>query len=253
MYEGRERRNWGSIAYHVKNVPFSIGFNGGVIKIYDQTDPLFDLGAWYHGPVSIGASFSNILVDEKILRGGISYTWRQITATIEVQDSLLSDEIIPHGIISFKPTFGDFTLGLYGAVQPGLLSGAVSVNYRRFIHCMVIYEDTLKVLIGFNFRPPVVTKKVTVVDTLLVDKPVIVEKTVIKKEPKDVSEKPLSEKDRHYCEKHYLKGIGYYVNDKLEDAIKEWNLVITICPDYKDVKRYIENAREKLKLLKEEQ
>lgn len=252
MHEGRERRNWGSISYHVKKIPFSIGFNAGILKIYDQTDPLFDLGAWYHGKVSLGTSFSNILNDDKILRGGISYTWRQLTAAVEIQDSLRNREITPHGIIALKQPIGDFSIGLYGGFRPGLLSGAVSLDFRSFIHALVLYEDTLKLLIGFNFRPPVVTKKITVVDTLLIDKQVVIEKTVIKKEPKPAPDQPLSEKDRQYCEKHYLKGIEHYVNDRLEQAISEWNLVIEVCPDYKDVKRYIVNAREKVKLLEEE-
>jgi hypothetical protein len=251
MHENRERRNWGSIAYHIKKVPFSIGFNGGVIKIYDQTDPLFDLGTWYHGKVSLGASFSNILNDDKILRGGISYTWHQFTAAVEIQDSLRNQEIIPHGIIAFKQPIGDFSIGLYGGLRPGQLSAAVSIDFRSFIHGMVLYEDTVKVLIGFNFRPPVVTRRITVVDTLLIDKPVIVRKTVLKNEPKPAPEQPLSEKDRQYCEKHYLKGIEHYVNDRIDDSISEWTLVMEVCPDYKDIKRYIENAREKMKLLRE--
>lgn len=251
MHENSERRNWGSIAYHVKKMPFSIGFNGGVIKIYDQTDPLFDLGAWYHGMVSLGASFSNILNDDKILRGGISYTWYQFTAAVEIQDSLRNQEIIPHGIIAFKQPIGDFSIGLYGGFRPGQLSGAVSIDFRSFIHGMVLYEDTVKVLIGLNFRPPVVTKKVTVVDTLFVHKQVIVEKPATKKETKPSPVKPLSEKDKQYCEKHYLNGIEHYVNDRIDNAISEWTLVTEVCPDYKDVKRYIENAREKMKLLRE--
>jgi len=252
MHENRERRNWGSISYHVKKIPLAIGLNGGVIKIHDQIDPLFDLGVWYHGKVLLGASFSNIVNDDKILRGGIAYTWHQLTAALEIQDSLFNKEIIPHGIICFKQPINDFSIGLYGGFRPGQLSGAVSIDFRSFIHGLVLYADTIKVLVGFNFRPPVVTKKITVVDTLMIDKPVIVEKTVIKKEPKPAPEQPLTEKDRQYCEKHYLTGISHYVNDRLDDAIKEWTLVIKVCPDYKDVKRYIENAREKIKLLKEE-
>lgn len=252
MHEGIERRNWGSFAYHVKKMPVSIGFNTGVVKVYDQTEPLFDIGVWYYGIVGLGGSATNILNDDKILRGGISYAWRQFTATIEVQDSLRTDEIIPHGIVSFKQPIGDFNLGIYGGFRPSQLSGAISLSFRGFIHGMFIYEDTIKVLVGFNFRPPVVTKKITVVDTLLIDKPVLVKKTVVKKEPGTEPEKPLSEKDTQYCEKHYLKGIEHYVNDRLNDAINEWTLVMKVSPDYKDVKRYMENARAKVKLLEEE-
>ena len=251
MHENSERRNWGSIAYHVKKIPFSIGFNGGVIKIYDQTDPLFDLGAWYHGKVSLGASFSNILKDDKILRGGISYTWCQFTVAVEIQDSLRNQEITPHGIIAFKQPIGDFSVGLYGGLRPGKLSGALSIDFRNFVHGMLLYENSTRIFIGFNFRPPVKVKEVTVVDTLFVHKKVIVEKPATKKEPEPSPIKPLSKKDRQYCEEHYLKGIEYYVNNQLNEAIAEWKLVAKVYAEYKDVKRYLENAQAKLELLEE--
>jgi hypothetical protein len=251
MHEGIERRNWGSVAFHLRKIPLAFGFNGGIIKIYDQTDPLFDLGAWYHGPVCLGMSFSNILNDDKLLRGGIAYTWRQITASIEVEDSIRSQEMIPHGIVALKQPVNDFKFCLYGGFRPGQLSGAVAIEFRNFIQAMVLYEDSVRVLIGFNFRPPVIEKEVTIIDTLLVDKPIIVEKTVIKKPPQPTPEKPLSKEELDYCEKHYLKGIGYYVNDDLEMAIEEWNLVVKVYPKYKDVQRYLGNAEAKRDLLKE--
>lgn len=251
MDEGIERKNWASISYHVRKIPISIGLNAGIIKVYDNTDGLLDLGVWYRNRLSLGITYSNILNRSKILRAGISYTWKQFMAGVELEDSIRNQSLTPYGVIGIIQPVGDFCLKAYAGVSQHNLDVGLGIEFRDFINAMVFFTDTIKVLIGFNFRPPVITKTVTVVDTLIVKQPVIVEKTVIKKEPKPTPVKPLSKKDKQYCEEHYLKGIENYVNDHLEEAIVEWNLVTKVCSDYKDVKRYLENAQAKLELLEE--
>jgi hypothetical protein len=251
MDEGIERKNWASISYHVRKIPISIGLNAGIIKVYDNTDGLLDLGVWYRNRLSLGITYSNILNRGKILRAGISYTWKQFMAGVELEDSIRNQSLTPYGVIGIIQPVGDFCLKAYAGVSQHNLDVGLGIEFRDFINAMVFFTDTIKVLIGFNFRPPVITKTVTVVDTLIVKQPVIVEKTVIKKEPKPTPVKLLSKKDKQYCEEHYLKGIENYVNDHLEEAIVEWNLVTKVCSDYKDVKRYLENARAKLELLEE--
>ena len=251
MDEGIERKNWASISYHVRKIPVSIGLNAGVIKVYDNTDGLFDLGVWYRNRLSLGITYSNILNRDKILRAGISYKWKQFMAGVELEDSIRNQSLTPYGVIGIIQPVRDFCLKAYAGVSQHNLDAGLGIEFRDFINAMVFFTDPIKVLIGFNFRPPVVTKTVTVVDTLIVKQPVIVEKTVIKKKPKPSPVKPLSKKDKQYCEKHYLKGIEYYVNDQLDKAIAEWKLVVRTCPDYKDVQRYLENAQAKLKLLEE--
>jgi len=251
MDEGIEQKNWASISYHVRKIPISIGLNAGIIKIYDNTDGLLDLGVWYRNRLSLGITYSNILNRGKILRAGISYTWKQFMAGVELEDSIRNQSLTPYGVIGIIQPVGDFCLKAYAGVSQHNLDVGLGIEFRNFINAMVFFTDTIKVLIGFNFRPPVITKTVTVVDTLIVKHPVIVEKTVIKKEPKPTPVKLLSKKDKQYCEEHYLKGIENYVNDHLEEAIVEWNLVTKVCFDYKDVKRYLENARAKLELLEE--
>jgi hypothetical protein len=44
---------------------------------------------------------------------------------------------------------------------------------------------------------------------------------------------------------------AYYVNNRLNEAIAEWKLVAKVYAEYKDVKRYLENAQAKLELLEE--
>lgn len=255
-----ERRNWASIAHHVGNVPLSIGMNTGIYKIYDQTNFLADLGIWLKRPFGAGLLFSNVFHDDRILRGGISYTWRFLTAAFEVEDTLRSGTYVLHGAVVFRTAYKDFRFTLSGGYYPDVFSGSVGFEYRRFITVQAIYEDLehddgdkIKVLIGIHFRPPVVVREIAVVETMTVKQPVIVEKTIIKKEPlppPKTSGEPTAEQQA-YCETHYMKGIELYVNDRIDAAIEEWNLVTKVDPDYKDVQRYLENAQAKKELLKE--
>ena len=49
-----------------------------------------------------------------------------------------------------------------------------------------------------------------------------------------------------------MKGIEFYLADEIQKAIQEWTSVTNVDPSYKDVKRYLENARAKQKMLEEE-
>jgi hypothetical protein len=246
-----EKRNWLSLAHHL-NIPLSLGFNLGMNKIWNNTNVLCDIGLWFRHNLSVGIGYCNIFNDDRLVRFGTSYTWRQITGTIELEDSIRNNHLTPHFLIGITQPVGDIKLILEGGYHPERLVGGMGIKFREFIEAVFFYEETVKLMIGVNFSPPVRLREVTIVETLLVEQPIVIKKTIIKKEPKHTKPKTLSKKDKSYCENHYLKGIDYYVNNQLEKAIKEWNLVISICPEYKDVKRYLENAREKLKLLKEE-
>jgi hypothetical protein len=48
---------------------------------------------------------------------------------------------------------------------------------------------------------------------------------------------------------HYDKGLSYFENEKLADAIREWELVYTLDPNYKDVDRNLKKARTLLERL----
>ena len=57
-----------------------------------------------------------------------------------------------------------------------------------------------------------------------------------------------------YKEVHYLKGIQHFEEEKLREAIEEWQVVSDMDPDYKQVQNYLLRARkltEKVKELKE--
>ncbi len=257
MRSSYDRRNWGSIAHHLDVIPLSLGFNLGVIRTY-ETDVLFDLGAWFRQTLSVGICFSNTFDDEKILRLGASYTWKKLTGAFELEDSLAYAYIIPHFMVSFNQPVGDFSLKLMGGFHStihdnniGKPVAGLEIGFREFIKAQLFLEENTKLLLEVNFSPPVIIREVSTVETLLVDKPVVVKRTVKKTVPKHKASKSISEKDKTYCEKHYLKGIEYYLNNQLEGAIKEWKLVVKTCPDYKDTQRYLQNAREKVKLLED--
>lgn len=54
-----------------------------------------------------------------------------------------------------------------------------------------------------------------------------------------------------YKEAHYNKGIVYYNNEKLADAISEWEKVYDVDPDYKDVENNLTQAKKLLDKLEQ--
>jgi hypothetical protein len=59
-----------------------------------------------------------------------------------------------------------------------------------------------------------------------------------------------------YKEIHYKRGIQFFGEEKPEEAIREWELVRALDPNYKQVKRYIEQATKisnRIKELKKQQ
>jgi tetratricopeptide (TPR) repeat protein len=52
-----------------------------------------------------------------------------------------------------------------------------------------------------------------------------------------------------YMETHYNRGLSYYGNQQLAEAVREWELVCAIDPKYKDVEKEIEKAKTLLERL----
>lgn len=50
---------------------------------------------------------------------------------------------------------------------------------------------------------------------------------------------------------HYIEGVKYFVNEKLENAISEWEMTLAFNPEHQKAKTDIENARNIIKKLKE--
>ena len=54
-----------------------------------------------------------------------------------------------------------------------------------------------------------------------------------------------------FKEAHYNKGIVYYNNEKLAEAISEWEMVYEIDPGYKDVEQNLSQAKKLLEKLEQ--
>ena len=52
------------------------------------------------------------------------------------------------------------------------------------------------------------------------------------------------------AETHYIKGVKYFVDEKLDNAIKEWETTLTLDPNHPKAKTDMENARSLLQKLK---
>ena len=51
--------------------------------------------------------------------------------------------------------------------------------------------------------------------------------------------------------RHYRNGIKFFINEKMDEAIEEWQLTLALNPDHPDARRDIEKARDLLKKLGE--
>jgi hypothetical protein len=54
-----------------------------------------------------------------------------------------------------------------------------------------------------------------------------------------------------YKETHYKNGIQYFDRERLSEAIREWELVRLIDPNYKKVNEFIDKAKKLLKKIEE--
>lgn len=61
----------------------------------------------------------------------------------------------------------------------------------------------------------------------------------------------LQKSEELYKELHYKKGMQYYEDEQLVEAVKEWELVIALDPDYKKAGYHIDKAKVMLKRLEE--
>jgi tetratricopeptide (TPR) repeat protein len=65
---------------------------------------------------------------------------------------------------------------------------------------------------------------------------------------KDVSTQ-LAQNRKHLAEVHYLKGVKFFIEEKIEGAIQEWQTALALEPKHPKAKKDIENARNLLKKL----
>ena len=136
------------------------------------------------------------------------------------------------------------------------LSSGIKYSIMPFDFYFSYSKNRLFLGISIDYREKIKIKKVREEVEIIKEVPVYIkEKEKPKEEKKIIKEekikKELTEEELKMLEFHYKKGIEYYKKDMLEEAIKEWEKVFEIDPDYKDVKKYLEETKEKLKKLKE--
>ncbi|RZB36029.1 MAG: hypothetical protein SRB2_02534 [Desulfobacteraceae bacterium Eth-SRB2] len=59
----------------------------------------------------------------------------------------------------------------------------------------------------------------------------------------------IKKSDESYIETHYNRGLSYYGNQQLAEAVREWELVCAVDPNYKDVGKDIQKAKKLLERL----
>ncbi|MEO0215477.1 MAG: hypothetical protein ABIL70_05055 [candidate division WOR-3 bacterium] len=236
-----EKKTWISNSFHF-NLPVSLGTNCGIIKNSNQIGALFDFGIWVRYFLNIGICYYNLFAEERSLRTGISYPYRAFEATIELQSKFQTREIITHFLLDFKKQLGRVQLGMGFGYHPKRFVSKYEITLNDFINCTLYLEEEPSLILKIYFSPPVIVKEVTVVETLMVEKPLVVKKT---------KKYELTQEKLNYCEMHYRAGIEYYLKNELKKAIQEWNLVVNVYPEYKDVARYLDTAKKKLALLEE--
>lgn len=135
------------------------------------------------------------------------------------------------------------------------LTSGIKYSIMPFDFYFSYSKNRLFLGISIDYREKIRIKKITEKVEVVKEVPVYIkekpkeEKKVIKEEEKP--KKELTEEELKNLEFHYKKGIEYYKKDMLEEAIREWEKVFEIYPDYKDVRKYLEETKEKLKKLKE--
>jgi tetratricopeptide (TPR) repeat protein len=65
---------------------------------------------------------------------------------------------------------------------------------------------------------------------------------------KDVSTQ-LAKNQKHLAEVHYINGVKFFIEEKIEGAIQEWQTTLSLEPKHPKAKKDIENARNLLKKL----
>ena len=69
-------------------------------------------------------------------------------------------------------------------------------------------------------------------------------KTALQYNPRcDQCEKNIQKSEDTYKEVHYEKGLAYFGDQKLAEAIQEWESVSAIDPNYKDVNKNLTKAK----------
>lgn len=247
---GREEggRSFASLAYSLSPL-LRVGGNVGLDRRWSDTEPFFDLGVSVTWFAHAGFVYSGFYSDDPVIRLGVSGRYRGYAGTVELIDSLERGNLTPVILATYTFRRGPFIIELGPGYRPSRGLAYSRLALRDMVECAVYYDGQVRCELGLRIHPRIQTREIvrtewaTAVETLYVER--VVERVQNQQErPVAVSEEAL-----RACESRYLKGIEFYLDDRIGDAIKEWEAVAAIDPDYKDVRRYLKNALEKQRLL----
>lgn len=178
--------------------------------------------------------------------------------------------------INLEPSFTTDSIGFKGGAtyifnlknsffnSIKLYTGLVIFKNKIFSFGIGFTKDNMKFLLGtynkkfysgfvLDFKKRVVIKEIV----KKIEVPLYVEKMEEKKEekpPKKKEKKPKEEETLSVSEEeleyYYKKGIEFYKMEMLEEAIKSWEFIIKVKPDYKDTKKLYEIAKDRYEKLK---
>ncbi|OGC41444.1 hypothetical protein A2Y85_05830 [candidate division WOR-3 bacterium RBG_13_43_14] len=244
-------QSWAGISYRFP-FPLAMGVNLGTAQVYQQSHFLTDLGLWFNYGLLFGISYRDILHDERLLRAGATYKKNRINIMCEIENGGEEHNTSLNIGIGYLYCFSDLEISAFGGYNFHNPAFTIGLTYYQFKLGFLLSDSfEVNLMVSIFLEPPVREKIIVFQETLevFVQKPTSTKKPLAKKIGTTAQ---LTPNERLSCEQHYLKGIEYYINNLLDEAINEWNIVVKISPTYKDVKRYLENANAKKELLKKE-
>jgi hypothetical protein len=200
----------------------------------------------------VGYDLSNH--DQRALRGGISYFYRALRITAEVEDSMRNHTIIPYAGVGARLARADLAAEAGVGFERKYLAAGFCFSVYNFGLGLVYRpcpEPDVRFFLSLVFKERLIErivvkeKVVERIKEITVEKPIYIDR-IMEKAPEKKYTK-LTLKQKRYCETHYQLGIKFYTEGKLKEAIAEWERVYAVSPDYENVATNLVNTREKLK------
>jgi len=247
-----QRQSWASFSSRILNISFGLGAG---LSDNDRIRPTVMGGIFYNsGLYSLGLSYRYGLYST--LQGGAGITYHKYLGGIELEWATFSDDsarIFPHVGVGYAVSDAVILqTGFYRGASIGL-SSAIGPLLVCFGVDRLTFED-YRIHFGIYsiIREKVIKKTITKirVKEVPVEKKIYIPTKTKKEKPVEAKKKIPTKEELKFCDEHYRKGIEYYNQDKLQEAIGEWEKVQGVCPGYLLVEEYLDKARKKLRLIK---
>lgn len=245
-----DRKSWVSFSSRISNL--SIGLGGGFDH---KIRPVLLGGLFFDNQIySLGLSYR--YGTYKALQGGAGVNYQRFLGGLEIERTAFDDDstrIYPHLGLGYE--LSDAVILQAGYYRGGAIgiSSAIGPLLVCFGVDRLTFED-LRLHFGIYsiVREKVIKKTITKirVKKVPVEKKIYVPTKTKQKTQVEKGKKTPSAEELKFCDEHYRRGIDYYNQDKLQEALREWKKVQKICPGYLLVEEYLDKAKKKLNLLK---